>query len=55
MVSMDKAVIDIIREMMTTNSTKDGSGFGVFKFKVRYLVFLFKKGDGSSKYIRGHI
>jgi hypothetical protein len=32
MASMERAVIDIIREMMTTNSTKDGPAFSVLEF-----------------------
>ena len=50
MVSMDKDVSDIIKDIMTTNSTKDGLGFLVCKFKSGYLVeknsLLFKKCDG---------
>ncbi len=38
MVSMDKDVSDIIKDIMTTNSTKDGLGFLVCKFKSGYLV-----------------
>ena len=37
MASMDKAASDIIKEMMTTNSAKEGSGFRVSKFTVEYL------------------
>ena len=38
MVSMDKEVSDIIKDMTTTNSAKDAFGFRVSEFNVGYLV-----------------
>jgi len=50
MASMDKDVSDIIKDMMMTNSAKDGLGFLVSKFKVGYLVVKF-----SSEAFRMHL
>jgi hypothetical protein len=38
MVSMDKDVSDIIRDITTTNSANDGLRSRVFEFKVGHLV-----------------